>query len=227
MGVGRAHRDHRIDERGRIGPGGGVAEMGEQGSADMAAGGEAHGADAGRVDARRGADQADGAAGIVQRHVRARRPALLRQPVEEDEGGDAARREQAGHLVALLVDHHPIVAAAGDDQHRRAVRPLGPEDGEARPGDPLEDAVVIGRVGAALGPSRPAAARASGRPLRPQVDLGISLWRLPGGDGGNARPAASGANRRVRRSILMAAPHSGSRGSAPRPGQRHRARAAG
>src|SRR5262249_18246504 len=61
---------------------------------------------------RAGADEADGALGILQRGWMAVTGA---KPVVQDEGGDAAVVEPLRDLLALVIEGEAAVAAAGDD----------------------------------------------------------------------------------------------------------------
>ncbi len=178
VGEGPGHGDHRIDQTRGVGAGiqmvglvdrliQRLGEAGRERRGQVSAGREPDHCDPRGVDpmARRlRADEAHGALGVLQRHVRAVPPSLRRQTVVQHEHGVAKRVHAPGDIDAFVGHGDELVPAAGDDQQGRPVRPLGWKGVQARrPSVAQEDRREVGRKGRgvevggsrrALGPER-------------------------------------------------------------------------
>ena len=122
----------------------------------MAAGGKAHDADTAGVEfLARGQPphHAQRALRVLQRRLRAGRPPVGGQAVEEDEADIARLRETAGDGIAFMADGDAQIAAAGEEQHGRAIglgpHRFGPQHGEGGGDDMGEHAIVRAAVRAA------------------------------------------------------------------------------
>ena len=94
-------------------------------------------------------NQPQGALGILQRRLRACRPTVSGQAIEQRETGIARRRQPPRHIIALMADGDPAVTAAGDQQYRRAIWLCGPQQRQGRRHDMGKDAIVRSAIGPA------------------------------------------------------------------------------
>jgi hypothetical protein len=158
----------------------------------MAARGKSDHADAAGIEAvvfSRGADQAHGALGVLERHVAAIVVALMRQAVDEHEDGDTVLVETFRTFKAFLVQHDALIAAARDHQHGGAGGGLRFEDEKAGAGDAGDETVAddIGRFAALddLFLERVHDGAGTGRNALPQKDFRIRLAVLGQGRRGD------------------------------------------